>query len=341
MRMGCKDARVNGRGMKNKYSIFFFLLLALAAISAAASEAQSRFVFPGGGSLLFSAPLGANDRANFGPGWKRAIYLSPTGRSINLLPMESFTSEEGIVYENDFSPQISPTGRYVALDVIRALMVSSRPGDKPTAQSRQYCPVLDTQTGCIVSMQTGELCGGEWNKGRDSWVVGGKDQDDVDGAMLNYDFDSANVLWQGYLAASMSSSQYSIKSALKDNLGAENMIACEPPSSVNRDAYAQIARQLRREGDQHDAEYMESNLALAAQDKTPVPTSKIVVDKAPLYDQPDETFKTRMYLVKGDEVMLLGTNKLNWILVKYVKKDGVSILKWMKANSVNLPESAS
>lgn len=327
--------------MRNKCSKFFLALLTSASISAVASEVQSRFEFPGGGALIFSSPLRANDNANFGSGWKKAVYVSPVGKRIALLPMESFTSEEGIVYENDFSPQISPTGRYVALDVLRALMVSSAPGNKPTAQSRQYCPVLDTQTGCIVSMQTGELCGGEWSKGRDSWVVGGKDQDDVDGTMLNYDFDSANVLWQEYLAASKSSGQYSIKSALKGNLGAENMMACEPPSSVNRDAYAKIARQLRREGDQHDAKYMESNLAQAAQDKTPVPTSKVVVDKAPLYDQPDETFKTRMYLVKGDEVMLLDTNKLNWILVKYVNKDGVSILKWMKADSLSLPESAS
>lgn len=324
--------------MKNKYSIFFFALLTLSSISVVAAEPQSRFAFSGGGALLFSAPLKNKDQANFGHGWKRAVYLSPSGKSIDLLPMESFTSEEGIVYENDFSPQISPTGRYVALDVLRALMVSSAPGDKPTAESRQYCPVLDTQTGCIVSMQTGELCGGEWSKGRDSWVVGGEDQEDVDGAMLNYDLDSANVLWQGYLAASKSSGRYSIKSALKGNLGTENMMACEPPSSVNRDAYVQIARQLRREGDQDDAKYIESNLAQAAQDKTPVPTSKIVVDKAPLYDQPNETFKTRMYLVKGDEVMLLDTNKSNWILVKYVQKNGDSILKWVKADSVKLPE---
>lgn len=324
--------------MKNKYSIFFFLLLTLASISAAASEAQSRFEFPGGGALLFSAPLGANDSANFGPGWRRAVYLSRTGKSIDLLPMESLTSEEGIVYENDFPPRISPTGRYVALDVIRVLMVSSAPGDKPTAQSRQYCPVLDTQTGCIVSMQTGELCGGDWSEGHDSWVVDSKNQDDVDGAMLNYDFDSANVLWQAYLVASKSSARYSIKSALRDNLGVANMMACEPPSAVNRSAYAQIAGQLKREADRNDAKYMEVNLAQTAQGKETVPTSKIVVDKAPLYDQPDDTFKTRMYLVKGDEVVLLDTSKSNWILVRYVEKDGDSILKWLKAGSVNLPE---
>lgn len=324
--------------MRNKCSKFFLALLTLASISAVASELQSRFEFPGGGALLFSSPLRANDNANFGPGWKKAVYVSPVGKSIALLRMESFTSEEGIVYENDFPPRISPTGKYVALDVIRAIMVYSAPGDKPTAQSRQYCPVLDTRTGCIVSMQTGELCGGDWSKGRDSWVAGSKNRDDVDSAMLNYDFDSANVLWQAYLAASKSSARYSIKSALRGNLGATNMMACEPPSSVNRDAYAQIARQLKSERDKIDAKYIESNLAQARQDKTPVPTSKIVVDRAPLYDQPDDTFKTRMYLVKGDEVVPLDTSKSNWILVRYVEKNGDSILKWLKTGSVNSSE---
>ena len=306
-------------------------------LTSSVAESQNRFAFSGKGALSFSEPLKDKDRENFGGGWKKAIYTGIKGQNIDLLPMETFTSAEGVIFQNDFPPRISPTGGYAVLDVLRAIMVSSAQGEQPTPQSRQYCPVLDTQTGCIVSMQTGELCGGDWSKKDDNWIVGGKDQDDVDSAMLDYQFDSANVLWQSFLVSRKGVARYSIKSALKDNLGVPNMLTCEPPSALNRDAYTAIAHQLKLEGDEADAKYIEAKLAHAPRDGKPAPTSTIIVEKAPLYDQPDDTAHTKAYLVKGDQVTLLDTTKPDWILIKYVEKNGNAIEKWVRVNSVRSP----
>lgn len=307
-------------------------LLSATAMSASASEPEQRFNFQGQAAIIFSAPMTGSDEKNFGENWKRATYLSPTGKQYELLSMEYGDA----VFEKGYPPKISPSGRYAVLDVLRIGMLESGPNATPEPKSRQYCPVLDTGSGCIISMQTGDLCGGEWSSKSDTWVVRGMAQDDVDNGMLNYNFDSVNVLWQAYLIAHEGKSPYSIKTALRDNLGLANMLTCEPPEPINVDAYAGIARELTRENDRGDAKLIQTRLKEASRLGESVPTSMIIVDKAPLYDQPDETYKTRMYLVKGDQVTLLDTTKSNWILIKYETRKGGALLKWLRADSVKL-----
>ena len=309
-------------------------LLSLAATSGYATEPEQRFDFSGHAALIFSVPMSSADEKNFGKNWRRETYLSSTEKRMELLPMEYGEA----VFAKGYPPQVSPSGKYAVLDVLRVGMVESGPNAAPESKSRQYCPVLDTASGCIISMQTGELCGGQWDTNNDTWIVGGMDKDDIDHGMLSYSFDGANVLWQEYLVSNRSKLPYSLKAALKDNLGVVNMLACEPPKSANKDSYVKIARQLAKENDEADAKYIETSLAEAPPDNDPIPISMIVLDKAPLYELPDETYETRMYLVKGDQVILLDTMKPNWVLIKYIEKKGEAILKWVKADTVKLPE---
>ncbi|WP_158907152.1 hypothetical protein, partial [Burkholderia sp. L27(2015)] len=144
--------------------------------------------------------------------------------------------------------------------------------DDPVAQShignvvsRQYCPVLVTKTGCLISIQAGEICGGQWDKKRDRWKVGvGGDIEADTAAMVNPGFSTAHDLWNEFYKATTSiSGRYKLQDALVDNLGIMNLMTCEPPTENNRDSYAAIARQLIKEGDRTDAEYIEKKLGIA------------------------------------------------------------------------------
>lgn len=313
--------------------VYLCALLSLAVASGNVVAVQNRVDFSEQSALVFSAPLSKKEQANAGSGWKRAAYLSPTGEQFDLLPMETFTSKGGVVFQDSYPPQVSPTGKYAVLDILRSGSVDPGQNGEPHAESKQYCPVLETHTGCIVSAQSGELCGGSWDKNSDAWIVPGYDGDSTKD-MLSYQFQSVNVLWREYLAASTKPFRYSIKSALTSNLGPTNLMACEPPAAENREAYEAISRQLKKEGDLTDATYIDDKLGPVGKGDTEPPSSTISVDKARLYDRPDMTAQTRMYLVKGDRVTILDKSVLNWVHIKYVEQNGSIIDKWMQATSL-------
>lgn len=66
--------------------------------------------------------------------------------------------------------------------------------------------------------------------------------------------------------------------------------------------------------------------------------AKVVADKASLYSASSEDAKTKMYLVKGDEVTLLAdavTGGTFWFFSEYVTASGKVIRKWVKDADVS------
>lgn len=70
-------------------------------------------------------------------------------------------------------------------------------------------------------------------------------------------------------------------------------------------------------------------------EKTAPASRNIVVDKAALYDKPQESSKTRMYVIKGDAVELLDyadNMGAEWFLVRYKGKKVLE--KWVEASAI-------
>lgn len=229
--------------------------------SADKSAEREKIDFRGGSSLIFSLPLKGREAKTFGPGWKRAVLEEASGRETPLFPMESFASMGGVIFARDYSPRVSPSGRYAVLDVLRAGVVDPGPSGTAEDSGRQYCPVLDTASGCIVSMQAGELCGGNWSEKADEWIVTGYEYDATK-AMIQYEFSGANELWNQFQKSVKLNGSASIRQHLVDSAGLINIMKCEPPNTSNRASYSLIARQLIREGDRNDAAYIEQELGL-------------------------------------------------------------------------------
>lgn len=50
-----------------------------------------------------------------------------------------------------------------------SLGVTETEDGKPTVASREYCPILDTQTGCVARDYTGAVCGATWDARESVW----------------------------------------------------------------------------------------------------------------------------------------------------------------------------
>ncbi|HYS62539.1 MAG TPA: hypothetical protein VEN30_01780, partial [Paraburkholderia sp.] len=175
--------------------------------------------------------------------------------------------------------------------------------------------------------------GGNWSQEADEWVVTGYVYDATK-AMVGYEFSGANDLWSQFLQSLKLNSSPKIKQYLADNLGAENLMTCEPPTSSNRESYALIARRLIKEGDRADATYIEKKLAAAAIDSDQFQDLMIKVGRTYLYDLPDSKAKTKLYLVRGDAVKALDKSGEDWVRIEYIEKNGAVIDKWIRTMSI-------
>lgn len=294
---------------------------------------EDHTLLAGGATLTLSEPLTANEQANFGPGWKVATYVSSEGEEIDLFPTEAFTSEGGVIFDDGGSPRKSPTGKYAVIDVLRAGIVTPGASGKPEIYTRQYCPVLEAKTGCVLSVESGSVCAGQWGRRGDRWIVPGP-TGDMSSVMLKRQFHDANTLWSGYVNSIGKPFQTSIRDQLSSTLGIGNLMACDRLSANNIAAYRNIAMTLNADGDGASAEYIERGLREVAGKGWAEALRKIVVQRAFLFDKPGEKYQSKMYLIEGDDVRIIGMKGSAWLKVEYVKRDGRSIRKWIRSESV-------
>ena len=207
------------------------LLVAFALSVIECRAGLDRNQFSGGAALQFSSSLTSNVQKTFGSGWKMATYSNVKGEKFNLFQMEALTSSGGI-FGNFYPIVVSPTGKYVVVDVLRVGIVNPGLHGAPEVQNRQYCPVLETRTGCILSNQAGELCAGEWGRQGDRWTVHGL-AEDANTPMLRYQFEDAGTLWKEYENSKSKPFHIYICEAISGNLGVANLMACDPPGAGN------------------------------------------------------------------------------------------------------------
>lgn len=304
------------------------------AVSFLVAAATSKPVFatqqtlPGGESIELDAPLTGELQSAFGEGWVRAFYVDTKGVRLQLFQDEQLTKVGGIVFEGLEQRNVSPSGRYVVVPVVRQGLLDVA-GEKSRIEGREYCPVIATATGCIVTMQTGEICGGEWASKRDVWL---DSSDDRTAEMTTKTILGANSIWHEFSRASV---KLKLRDVITSNLGISNVMACDPPNLDNRRSYLALADQLRHENVGSEASLVESKVALLSA-TAPVSgqTFSVRVEKAWLYDSPNQDSKTKMYLVKGDQVTPIDVVGDEWVKIDFKKTNGHMLRKWIRSSDI-------
>lgn len=311
--------------MSKRINKLVVLALIGLALGVRADEVY-RKDFPSGASLTFSKPVLESEVNIYGRGWKSAVYSDGRKASYLLFALDPLTLAGGVVYDTS-RIRISRTGRYVVLDMLRIGTVDSGPNEKPFVDSKEYCPVMDTTSGCVLSNNSGAMCSGQWDVTQDKWLDS-TGKSDLTGAMLNYQFAPSNLLWTSYLAAKNKPYRYPLKDAVRDNLGAQNMLMCERIDQTNTETYNEIADELEAEDANAEATILRKALKFLHESAT------IAVPKAFLFDAPDVVSQTKAYLVKGDLVEILDRSRGDWVLIEYSGKR-VTVRKWIYAVALN------
>ena len=316
----------------NKYlSILLMLSLLTSNVNAKDYKKIEHVQFPNGASLTFSSPEMSGEEASEVLDWTVLVYTKADGEKIQLFPEEEYHGIRGVIYE-DPTPRLSPSGNYAVLGMSRDGFIDDGTLEGRMEVNRAYCPVLDTRTGCIVSTQTGGICGGDWEEHQDRWIIGVRDKDGTTWAMLNPEIDDANHLWEKYAKVKNQPDHYLIKERLMSNLGISNIMACDPPNPDNIAAYKNIAAELSKDGKIKDAQYIIKKLRGIKSSTAEI--RQVLPEKAFLSDRPDSTSQTQMYLIQGDRVKILYTVGEEWTKIKYQRKNGPAIRKWIRTESL-------
>ncbi|NMM01999.1 hypothetical protein HHL24_29215 [Paraburkholderia sp. RP-4-7] len=288
----------------------------------------TQVTLPSGESIELDAPLTGELQSRFGDGWARAFYIEKNGARLQLFQEEQLTRVGGIVFEAIEQKNVSPTGHYIVVPVIRQGLLDVA-GEKSRIEGREYCPVIEAATGCIITMQTGEICGGGWASKRDIWL---DSSDDRSSEMTTKTTAGANSMWHEFSRASV---KLKLRDVIARNLGVSNVMACDPPNLENRKSYLALAKQLRQENARSEASLVESKVALlSATGAVSGQMFRIRVEKAWLYESPSSNSKTKMYIVRGDQVTAVDVLGDEWVKIDFQQASGHMLRKWIRASDI-------
>ena len=333
-----------GIGSPTVHAVRISAVIAAALLLTGAGPAQAlaampsstfRFALPGGAAIVYGkasnpqAPL--PERA-----WRQAVFTFPGGATFSLLPKVGGTDRGVTEMEPPSDSNISPSGQYVIIGRIESGSVSSGPGQPESHTSREYCSAIEIRTGCITADQTGEICGAGWQADqRAQWGTEGQTS-----LMLTSDRPSANRLLR-FISAGQPP-----RSVVADDSGADNLLRCDPPSSVNLEAYGKIATALHAAGADYDARLIDAVISKAGEGtfvtsasatvKTEGRAATVLVQRATLYTAPDDAHASRGYLVQNDAVRVLKQSPVGWAYVDYANASGKHLLRWVKADQLTI-----
>ncbi|WGS49127.1 SH3 domain-containing protein [Paraburkholderia sp. D15] len=321
----------------HKTARFGFLISALfISQETMGSDQQSVTNFRNRAQLVFSMPVPPILIRKFGPGWMRLTFVRPDGSQLPLLEDEMLGNNGGVIFSMVGDRALSPSGNYLALDLTRNGMTQDEAGKSATA-SREFCPILDTENGCVSRDYSGAVCGGAWDSKNDVWRSqldsGRPDMQ----SMSTLEMPTAKAVWSRYIH----SGSADIKPFLRVALGLSNVKACDPPSAENATYYAQIENALGEEKTTNRTVDLPRNKAQSSSmlDLSDLRVRTVRRNHAWLYERPSVGSVRHGYLVKGDKVIVIGEQHTEWIKVRYEREDKSRVEAWMQtkgSRSINI-----
>lgn len=306
-----------------------FSLLAIALLvsqRAWCAQDRSELDFQNHARLVYSAPVSPALSRTFGPGWTRLTITRPDGSTLPIIPDETLTADGGVIFSIVDASARSHDGRYVVLDLTRNGVTETEDG-KPSVESREFCPILDTQTGCVARDDTGAVCGGAWDDKDAVWhsqLDSGKKESQP---MTTLEKPTAKAVWAQFSQEKSTD----IKPFLRVALGIENLRACDPPNAENASDYAKIQAALG-----HSAHIVTDGSASSSMPTNvdAEPTWTVTVDRSWLYERPSVGSNRHGYLIRGDHVAVIQQEKPDWVKIRYVHDGHPPIEAWLKRQDI-------
>lgn len=170
-------------------------------------------------------------------------YLTLTiFRDGNIVRTLRGESQRGGAFERDDPPFLSPDGNFVLLSQIES-------GDAEMSDGTviyhevAYCNLIDIRNGCILARDTGQFCGGTFTE---------------DGKWKTPLYPDVNLANKA--SRSNDYAKGTLRSADSPVASFDNLLACDPPSDDNADAYRTIVENNLFDLDSARRDALERNL---------------------------------------------------------------------------------
>lgn len=248
-----------------------------------------------GNSVVFSQEkTGDHIDAN---SWSKLLF-SHGDATVDISQKDRYYSENG-------TSKFSPSGNYLVVNSVAGNYVDTENGREYS--DRAYCSVIDMRDGCIVSDWDGEACGFDWINGKD--VLAASDSKDAE----VFDFMSARPAMNKMVKSPSSLSSYEIS----------NMLRCDKPDDKNIESYQLLMKENK--GSKKDVSVGVVNYLNSLK------STLTLKSKTAVYSSPNDTAKTKGYLIPGDTVKVIQRTADNkWINVGYINAKGTPLVTWIK-----------
>lgn len=211
-------------------SFLMSLMISLAFPQARASDVDSAL-----GSLIYSA---ASDG-----GFSSLVYRARSGSVVRAF-------EDGLVFNYDDAFRESYLSFDNSYSVVHFSMSGELSGDGGTERliHKMYlCAFVRMSDGCVVSVDVGEQCGGEW-RGPKQW------SSSLSSTNKSLLATAPNIesIYKSYASGRKDKSQVfspKIHAYFLEGTTFDNVLACDPPSEANKMTYIDLLIQLQRDGD--------------------------------------------------------------------------------------------
>lgn len=245
--------------------------------------------------------------------------------------------DEGLKFYDLRMNSLSPDKKYsiVSFSAEGDLTESSR----ASKYSQYLCAFVRMKDGGIVHVAQDAVCGGAWRQPH-QWSVNIEPIFDHQPNVADIDAANSSKHKSGY-----QTSQPPILAYLAEGTLFDNLLACDPPSAGNRSAYSKLLIQLQRDGDTENAAKL-NRILIADRNSAPIRVAPdessawvvhaVISGKEYLYVFPDKSEITRVYLVRGDSVLVDESSLLNGlVLSRYRQKSGSVIERWIECEDVS------
>jgi hypothetical protein len=312
-------------------SVFRIALLACmtpAVHNVWCAESAPVLSFTNHARLFLSEPVSPKLARTFGPGWTRLTYIRPDGTTLPILSDESLTVDGGVIFSPPVERALTFDGRYIVLNWTRNGVANDEAG-KSTTESRQFCPILDTTTGCVFRDDSGDVCGGKWDAKNDAWhdTLGSGETQSV----AKMAKPTAESVWRQYSG----SAGGDIKDYLGTALGLDNLKACDPPNAANARYYAKIEAALGPVAQATNSSVSLPNISSSSRQSPNEQQVRVVKpERAWLYAQPSVGSSHQGYLIRGDRVTVIGNADGGWLNVRYERTGKPPIEAWLQGGDV-------
>ncbi|MGU7770290.1 hypothetical protein ACV229_08915 [Burkholderia sp. MR1-5-21] len=251
--------------------------------------------------------------------------------------------DEGLKFYEPGTNSLSPDKQYPIVNFSAEGDLDDSSG--ASVHSEYLCAFVRMKDGCVVHVAQDAVCGGEWRPPH-QWSVN-----------IESIFDNppnAADIYAAYSSKHKSGYQISqppILAYLTEGTTIDNLLACDPPVSGNRNAYSKLLVQLQRDGDTENAAKLKkiltgdrngTSIHVAPVESGTWVGHAVISKRAYLYAMPEKSSVTRAYLVQGDSVLVNGSSlSKGFVVSRYRQKNGNIIDRWIRCEDVNACSTGS